>query len=127
MATQPVLQGNTLAWPKAEGGYQERYAQRAASLETANGNYVFQRITTAAKREFTLSWAAITAAQLSTIRTAYDALLSTGGSSNFTAPTGSTYTVTPLRDNPPLDIEYVHTPDGGRYNVAMQLREVSST
>jgi hypothetical protein len=126
MATQPVLQGSTLAWP-ADDGYKERYAQRAASLETANGNLVFQRITTAGKREFVLSWKALTSSQLSTIRTAYDALLSTGGSSNFTAPTGSTYTVTPLRDNPALDIEYVHTPDGGRYNVSMQLREVSST
>ena len=127
MATQPVLQGSTLAWPKSEGGYEEKYGQRAVSIETANANLVFQRVTTTGKREFALAWAAITAAQLTTIRTAYDALLSTGGTNNFTAPSGSTYTVTPMRDNPPLDYEFLNTPDGGRYNVSMKLREVSST
>lgn len=127
MATQPVLQGSTLAWPAAEGGYSETYGQRAVSIETANGNYVFQRVTTTAKREFTLEWRAISNSEYSTIKTAFDAMLSTGGTSNFTAPTGSTYTVTPIANNPPLDAQYINTPGGVRWNVTLRLREASST
>ena len=126
MATQPVLQGSTLPYPKADDGYSETYAQRAVSLETANSNLVFQRVTTTGKREFTLAWFAITNTEMGTIRTAYDALLSTGGSSNFTAITGSTYTVTPMPNNPPLTTDYVSAPDGVRWNVTMKLREASS-
>ena len=127
MATQPILQGSTLPWPAADDGYNESYGQRAIHIETANGNYTFQRVTTTAKREFTLNWSAIADADYTTIKTAYDALLSTGGSNNFTAPTGSTYTVTPAGGNPPLDARYINTPGGARWAVSMRLREVSST
>lgn len=127
MATQPVLQGTTLPWPKADGGYEESYAMRAVSVETANGNLVFQRITTSAKREFTLSWQAITNGDRGNILAAYDALLSTGGTNNFTSIHGNTYTVTPLPNNPPIVGEFLNTPGGGKYNVTIKLREVSST
>lgn len=127
MATQPVLQGSTLPWPQTEGGYREDYGQRAVNIETADGNYTFQRVTTAAKREFFMSWTAISDADFTTIKTAYDALLSTGGSNNFTAPTGTTYTVTPVGNNPPLDAQWINSPDAPRWTVTMRLREVSST
>lgn len=100
---------------------------RAVSVETANGNLVFQRITTSAKREFTLSWQAITNGDRGNILAAYDALLSTGGTNNFTSIHGNTYTVTPLPNNPPIVGEFLNTPGGGKYNVTIKLREVSST
>jgi len=127
MATQPVLQGSSLPWPTTENGFVEAYGQRAVNIETANGNYVFQRVTTTAKREFTLEWRAVSDSDYTTIKTAFDALLSTGGSNNFTAPTGSTYTVTPTSNNPPLDARYINTPGGARWDVTMRLREVSSS
>jgi hypothetical protein len=126
MATQPILQGYTLPYPEADDGYGETYGMRAVSLETANANLVFQRVTTTGKREFSLSWIAISNTELGTIRSAYDALLSTGGSSNFTAVSGSTYTVTPMPNNPPLVPKYREAPDGARWDVSMRLREVSS-
>lgn len=124
MATQPVLQGDTLPWPSA---YEEKYGQRAVSFETANANLVFQRITTTAKREFTLTWTAISNADRGTILDAYDALLSTGGTDNFTSIHGDLFTVTPMPGNPPLEGEFLNTPGGGKYNLSMRLREVSST
>lgn len=126
MATQPTLQGYTLPWPSSDSGYNEGYGQRAVSLEMANGNYAFQRITTAAKREFTIEWVAISDSEYTTVKSAYDALLSTGGSNNFTAPTGSTYTVTPAANNPQLDARYINTPGGVRWSVTMKLRQVST-
>ena len=126
MATQPVLQGFTLPWPKASDGYGESYARRAVNIETANGNFVFQQVTTTGKREFSLEWVAITDAELATLRSAYDALLSTGGTNNFTGATGSTYTVTPAANNPTLEPRATNTPGGLRWNVSMKLREVSS-
>ena len=126
MATQPVLQGETLPWPRNPGGYAERRGQRAVSLETANSNLVFQRLTTTAKREFVLVWAAISNSEYATINTAYDLLLSSPTTSNFTAPTGTTYTVTPAQNNPPLDAEYTETPAGGVWDVQMRLREISA-
>lgn len=127
MAVQPVLQGLTLPWPQADDGYSEDYGMRAVSLEMANGNLVFQRITTGAKREFTLSWRAILNADRGTILDAYDLLLSTGGSNNFTSIHGTTYTVTPLPGNPPIKSTFVLLRGGGRYDVTLKLREVSST
>ena len=124
MASAPVLQGFTLAHVRNPGGYSQRRGQRAASLEVANSNLIFQRLISAAKAEFALTWVALTTSQYTTIASAYDALLSTGGSNNFTDPLGSTYTVTPMPDNPPLDAEYTETPRGGAWNVAMRLRQV---
>jgi len=126
MATQPVLQGTTLAWPKNPGGYAERVGQRAVSLETANSNLVFQRITTAAKREFTLSWVLLDDSEKIAIDSAYAALLSSPASSNFTAPTGSTYTVTPAAGNPPLEWTYTQIQAGAGWETTMRLREISA-
>ncbi len=100
---------------------------RAASIELANGNLAFQRITTGAKREFTLSWTAISNGDRGDILEAYDDLLTTGGTNNFTNIHNDTYTVTPMPGNPPLECEFVHAQGGGKYNVTLRLREVSST
>lgn len=124
MASAPILQGYTLAHVRNPGGYSQRRGQRAVSLEVANSNLVFQRLITTAKAEFSLVWVALTTSEYTTIATAYDALLSAGGSSNFTDPLGSTYTVTPVADNPPLEAEYTETPRGGAWAVAMRLRQV---
>lgn len=126
MATQPVLQGYTLAWPKNPDGYRETVAQRAVSLETANSNLVFQRITTSVKREFVLTWVLLDDSDKTTVNDAYAALLSSPSSSNFTAPTGTTYTVTPPAGNPPLDWALTIHPAGNRWATTMRLRETSS-
>lgn len=126
MATQPVLQGDTLPWPKNPDGYQERVGQRAVSLETANSNLVFQRITTAVKREFTLSWVLLDDSDKATVDGAYAELLSAPASSNFTAPTGNTYTVTPSQGNPPLEWAMTLHPAGNRWATTMRLREISA-
>lgn len=126
MATQPVLQGTTLPWPKNPGGYVERNGQRAVSLETAGANLVFQRITTSVKREFALSWVLVDNSDKNAIDDAYAELLSAPTSSNFTSPAGATYTVTPPPGNPPLEWEYIEMPAGERWSTTMRLREISS-
>jgi hypothetical protein len=127
MATQPVLQAVTLPWPRNPGGYQERRGQRVVNIETAGSNLVFQRITTSAKREFVLSWVALTGSDYTSINSAYDDLLANPTNNNFTAPTGTTYTVTPAPGNPPLEWTYTETPAGARWEVQMRLREISSS
>lgn len=126
MATQPVLQGATLPWPKNPGGFVMRRGERALSLETANANLVFQRITTTAKREFTLSWVALDDSDKNTVDGAYDDLLDSPASSNFTAPNGTTYTVTPAQGNPPLEWEYTEARAGALWATTMRLREISA-
>lgn len=126
MATQPVLQGTTLPWPKNPGGYIERNGQRAVSLEMASANLVFQRITTSVKREFTLSWVLLDDSDKNSIDDAYAELLSAPTSSNFTSPAGGTYTVTPPPGNPPIEWEYLEAPAGAKWSGTMRLREISS-
>ena len=123
MATQPILQSVTLPWPDSNAGYIEDYGMGAVSIEMANGNYSFQ-ILHGAKRSFALKWTAISDGDWAYVRAAYDALLSTGGANNFTAPTGSLYTVTPDTNNPALEATAINTPGGLRWNVSMRLREV---
>lgn len=126
MATQPVLQGTTLPWPRNPGGVAERSGPRAVSSLTAGGNLVFQRLTSSVRREFSLTWTNLTNTQYGTLRTAYAALLGTGGSNNYTHTDGSTYTVTPLDGCPPLEASYVETPAGGGWDVTMRLREATN-
>lgn len=126
MATQPILQSITLPWPKNPDGYQERRGQRAITLETAGSNLVFQRITTTAKREFVLSWVALSDGDYDDVNDAYDDLLNNPTTTNFTSPTGDTYTVTPAQGNPALEWEYINTPGGNRWSTSMRLREISS-
>lgn len=124
MASAPILQGTTLAQVRNPGGYAQRRGYRAASLETAGAALVFQRLNTFSKTEFTLSWVALTPTQYSDIVTAYDAVLATGGSGNFTDPLGVAYTVTTMPGHPALEAEYIETPRGGAWAVSMRLRQV---
>lgn len=124
MATQPILQGTTLPWPSE---YEEKYGIRAASLELANGNLAFQRITTSAKREFHISWDIVSNGDRGDILAAYDNLLAVGGTNNFTSIHNDTFTVTPLPGNPPIDSTFINAPGGGKYKLSIKLREVSST
>lgn len=126
MATQPILQAITLPYPQNPGGYIERRAQRAVTLTTAGANLVFQRITTAAKREFVLTWVALTDAEYDDVNDAYDDLLVAPTNNNFVSPAGDTYTVTPAEGNPPLEWQYTETPRGAAWSTQMRLREISS-
>lgn len=121
-ATQPVLAGTTLAHPKQEGGFSERVLFRSTSVEMASGAQSTDLVVSGAKRVFTLSWQAITAAEKADIITAFTAIKESSGS--FTSPDSTVYTVT--RDgDAEVEFEYVLTAGGNfHYNASLRLREV---
>jgi len=123
--TQPVLATNNLAHPKSPDGYSETLLYRGASLEMADGTVVWDLVNTDAKHEFTLKWEGLTSAERATIETAFAAIKSSYSASNFTAPTGSSYTVTrhPSQDT----LEWQATIIAGntlRWSTTLKLREV---
>ena len=91
--TQPVLAGNTLPYPAAPGGYDESIEYRGGSAEMADGSVVFDLVNATGKHLFVLRWQNITGTQKATVETAYAAIKTSYTSNNFTAPTGTTYTV----------------------------------
>ncbi len=120
--TQPILAGTTLPHPKAESGFSERVVFRGVSVEMASGAQSTDLVVSGAKKTFTISWHAITAAQKADIITALTAIREASGS--FTSPDSTVYTVT--RDgDAEIEFEYVLTAGGVfRYNASLRLREV---
>lgn len=128
MATQPILQDIPLPYPRNPEGFSQQGGHRVVGQLLANGNLFFQRITLTNPRYiFTLAWVFISDGDYDTIVTAYNDLIESPFSSNFTSPAGNTYTVTPMENTPPLEAVYTETPLGGLWNVTMRLREISNT
>lgn len=120
MATQPVLGGTTMAHPST---YEESYGYRGAAVEMANGSIAWDLVTTTAKRVFTLGWKNISTTARNTIHTAFDTVKT--ATQTFTAPTGSSYTVTRAPGQDELEWSAVADGQGNlRWSTTMQLREV---
>jgi len=122
MATQPVLEGTTLAYPY---DYEEQAEFRGASVETADASVYFDLAQTSLKHLFTLRFRGLTTSQRTDIETAYTALKSNYTTSNFTAPTGTTYTVT--RDPAQKELRWQAQPVAGGtlyWQTELRLREV---
>ena len=92
--TTPVLGGQTLKDPAVDGGYKEEIIYRGASVTMADGSIKFDLVQATAKHEFTLKWTAMTSAQKTTLETAFATIKTSYSNNNFTAPTGTQYTVT---------------------------------
>lgn len=122
MAT-PVLAGNTLAQVAQRDGYTETIEYRGGRTKTANGTVITDLVQTSAKRKFKLAWTALTDAQRTTLLSAVDAIKNTSGS--FTAPTGSSYTVTMDDDQPDVNFDGYTVGNGTtRWRCELYLREV---
>lgn len=90
--TQPALGGFTLPWPNLNGGYVERVTYRGGSRRMADGSTVHDLVQASEKREWDISWTALSASEKSTVESAFAAVKD--GTASFTAVSGSTYTVT---------------------------------
>ena len=75
-----------------------------------------------AKNGFTLSWPALTAAQLATLQTAYDTL--TASSSTYVDHNSDSYTVTLDPANMTLTVNEVNAASANRFQCALALLEV---
>lgn len=119
--TQPVLKGNTLPHPS---DYSEPIGYRGAFAEMADGAVFFDAVDSATKRRFILKYQNISSTDRSTIITAFVAIKDSYTSNNFTAPTGTTYTVT--RDDSQLEIDWSAVVSNGalRWSGELRLREV---
>lgn len=116
----PVLWGWTLA-PLSE--YEDPIEYRAGTQTMANGSLVVDVVNTAYKRNFTLTWRAITAAKKGDILTAYQGT-ALSNSASFTGPDNTTYTVTIADPASGLTSKAVQTAGGLRWDVVMKLREL---
>lgn len=122
MPTQPVLATYTLPHP---GEYSDSPVLRGTATEMANGAIHFEIIGAAAlKREFELSWPALTETQKDTVETAWLALATSYASNNFTSPAGDTHTVTRHPDQESLKFESFASQGVLRYKTTLRLREV---
>ena len=123
--TQPVLEGNTLPYPASPDGYTEELLYRGASQEMADGTIVWDLVNTSVKREFTIKWVGLTSTDKTTVETAFEAIKISYTASNFTAPTGSTYSVTRHPSQDTLRWDSVITAGATlRFGTTIKLREV---
>ncbi len=123
--TTPALGGQTLAEPAADGGYKEELFYRGASVLMADGSIKIDLVQSTAKLEFTLKWTGITTAQRTTIETAFATIKTSFSSNNFTAPTGTQYTVTRHPSQDTLDWDSTMIAGNTlRWGTSMKLREV---
>ena len=119
MATAPTLGGTTLPDPS---GYRERVGYRGAPSEMADGTLAWDLVNVNAKREFTITWKALTAANKTTLETAFATVKS--ASATFLAPTNVSYTVTRHPEQGDIEFEAIKQNSTTlRYNVTLQLRE----
>ena len=119
MATQPVLAGYTLPWPK---GYRTQVGYRGGGQEMANGTVVFDLVTTAAKRVIKLEWPLLTDAQRTTVENAFAAIKASTGA--FTSMEGTAMTVSRDPSQNSIEFEAVPTANGVRWRASLSLREV---
>ena len=89
--TTPVLGAITL--PQCSE-YQESFDYRGVTTEMADGSERIDLVSTTGKREFSLSWLNITAAQVAIVVSALEVIKTSYLALNFTSPNGTTYTVT---------------------------------
>ena len=72
--TQPILSGNTLAYPDAEGGHVKTTSYRGGVSMMADGTQVTDLVAATAKRSVKLKWSTLTSAELATLLTAFEAV-----------------------------------------------------
>ena len=122
--TQPVLASNNLPHP-APDGYRETVEFRGASTEMADGTVVYDLVNSTAKHVFILKWQNLTTTQRGTVETAWAAIKSSYSASNYTAPTGTSYTVTRDPGQRTLDWQAQIVAGGTlRWSGELRLREV---
>lgn len=117
----PILASQTLAVPT---GYRRVRTFRGGQQMMADGTLSTDLVNTAAKHVFELSWAMMTDAQLTTLRTAFDAIKDTSGS--YTDVDGTVYSVTLDENGLELDTEMVKIAGAGNYRwrTSLKLRQV---
>lgn len=123
--SQPVLATNNLPHPAGPSGYDEQLEFRGAPSEMADGSVMFDLVNPTGKHLFVLKWENITATQKATVETAWTAIYMSYSANNFTAPTGTTYTVT--RDPGQTKIDWKSTITGAGelvWSGELRLREV---
>jgi hypothetical protein len=94
--------------------------KRGGRLTLASGK-VATSLITGSKHVFTLSWLALTEANMTTIEGAVDA--AEGADVTFRSPRDLTYTVRAAADSDGLQVQAVRAAGGLRFNVTIVLRE----
>jgi hypothetical protein len=120
VATLPVLGGATLPPPQS---HDHTRIYRGGTLIMASGKIIHDLTDNTPRHRFTLSFIFLTAAQLTTLQTAYDNIKNQ--TATYTDIRNLSFTVT-RPDGGELDVQAVVTAGGDiRYNVSMELLEDS--
>ncbi|MFZ1754224.1 MAG: hypothetical protein WBO46_18980 [Caldilineaceae bacterium] len=114
----PTLAGNTLAYPN---DYDESREFRGGVVLMADATQHMDLVQAGAKKRFRLTWVALTAAQKSTLQTAFDAMV-TSGSATYADMDGTAFTVT-ADGEAELTFRAVRVAGGTRWATEMGLRE----
>lgn len=120
--TTPVLGGTTLPQVARNDGYSETLELRGADTIMASGALHTDLVQSSGKRRFSLSWKAMTEAQVTTIETAWATVKN--ASVSFTSPRGGSFTVTRDVDAKELELKWYGAGNTIRADVGMRLREV---
>ena len=115
----PILAGKTLADPT---GYTRRRTFRGGRQIMADGSLVIDLVNTSAKMTWEMTWPAMTDAEYTNLRDAFDLLKDTSGA--FTDVDGTAYTVTLDENFDTLEREYVRAKSGARWRTSIRLRQV---
>lgn len=119
-ATTPTLGGQALALP-SEQSYSIEY--RGGTLRMADGSIVHDLVDTTARYRFRLSWTLITAAQKSTILTAYAGIKN--ATATYVSIENTSHTVTRPDGGEP-DVMPIVTAGGDvKFNLSLELIEDS--
>ncbi len=123
----PQINDVDLPSPSASNAPEYKEGYRGNGRIMADGSVVFDWVTAARKREWTLRWQNIVSSDLEIIRTAYNTVAGASATGiKFEETSGGTaYYVTLNPSNQELEVQTVKAANGVlRYNVALYLREV---
>lgn len=117
----PVLWGWTLA---SLSEFEDGVSYRGGTTTMANGSDVVDLVASnSPKRNFLLTWSAVTAAQKGDIRTAYNGTV-VSGSASFTGPDSVTCTVTVADIAEGFTCKARRISSGLRWDITMKLKEL---
>lgn len=114
-----VLGGVTLPDPSE---YEEEESFRGAGRLMADGSVAYDLLSTTAKHQYTVTWGTLTAAQKTTVKSAFATVKN--ASAAFTTIEGTSVTVTRTPDQDTVSFAAVPVAGGVRWRASMKLREV---
>ncbi len=124
--TQPQINDVNIPYPSASNAPEFKEGYRGSGSQMADGSVVFDWVTSARKRVWTLRWNNISSTDMEILRTAYNTVAGASASGIKWEPVeGGTFYVTLDPGSTTFDAQLVKAANQTiKYNVTLVLREV---